>query len=158
MFGLFLIGITKGRTKLLMIFWTIAMTGFVGAMSAARVDNITPTVYPLITLASISVGAVIIPCSIIAQVVCPTEFIGTVTAITLAIRYIGGAIGFTVYYNVFFHHVTQYVTPQATLAITQGGLMVNIVSIEQVTADTTKLFTFVSAHPICRGECVLTMV
>lgn len=145
--GLVLIGVTKGRTKFLMIFWTFAMTGFVGAMSAAKVDNLTPLVYPIITLASISVGAVIIPCSIIAQIVCPTEFIGTVTAITLAIRYIGGAIGFTVYYNVFYHKLKEdYITPQATLALTEGGLMVNIITIDQVTEGLTELFTYVSAE------------
>merc|ERR1712000_221481 len=48
-------------------------------------------------------GAVIIPCSLIAQIVCPTDLIGTITAITLSIRYIGGAVGFAVFYNVFFH-------------------------------------------------------
>lgn len=147
--GLVLIGVTKGRTKFLMIFLTMGMTGFVGAMSAAKVDNITPLVYPIITLASIFVGAVIIPCSIIAQIVCPTEFIGTVTAITLAIRYIGGAIGFTVYYNIFYHKLeTKYIVEQATAAIGSGMLAVNIVSIDQVTADTRELFTYVSVHSI----------
>lgn len=145
--GLVLIGVTKGRTKFLMIFWTVMMTGFVGAMSVANTTNLSPTVYPIITLASISVGAVIIPCSIIAQVVCPTEFIGTVTAITLAIRYVGGAIGFTVYYNIFYHKLNPgYITPLATLSLTEGGLAdyVNIVSLAQVTADVNKLYTMVS--------------
>lgn len=138
--GLVLIGVTKGRTKFLMIFWTIAMTAFTGAMSAARTDNITPTVYPIVTLASIAVGAVIIPCSIIAQVICPTEFIGTVTAITLSIRYIGGAIGFTVYYNVFYHNLKNEITKVAPTAFGKG-LSVNIISVAQVTEETTRYFT-----------------
>lgn len=66
----------------------------------------------IVTLASIGVGGVIIPSSIIAQIVCPAELIGTVTAITLSIRYIGGAIGFTAYYNVFVHQYTKD-SPQA---------------------------------------------
>ena len=94
---------TKGRTKFLMTFWCIWMTAFVGAMSVARTDNISPTVYPIVTLACVGVGAVIIPCSLIAQIACPTDLIGTITAITLSIRYIGGAVGFAVFYNVFFH-------------------------------------------------------
>lgn len=93
----------KGRIRWLMVFWCTFMTAFVGAMSVARTDNLIPTVYPIVTLASIGVGAVIIPCSLIAQIVCPTDLIGTITAITLAIRYIGGAVGFAVFYNVFFH-------------------------------------------------------
>ena len=91
--ALVLIGVTKGRTTALMIFWTCFMTAFTGAMVVARRYNLVPVVYPIVTLASFGVGAVIIPCSIIAQITCPTELIGTVTAITLAIRYIGGAIG-----------------------------------------------------------------
>ncbi|KAK4616312.1 Trichothecene efflux pump TRI12 [Fulvia fulva] len=121
-FALFLIGLTKGRTTILMIFWTLAMTGFTGAMSAARTYNLTPTVYPILTLASISVGAVIIPCSIIAQVMCPQELIGTVTAITLSIRYIGGAIGFTAYYNVFFHEYFGLANTIAAPQITAAGV------------------------------------
>lgn len=87
--SLILIGITKGRTTVLMVFWTCAMTAFTGSLSIARPGNLS-TVYPLITFSAISVGAVIIPSSIIAQIVCPTELIGTITAVTLSIRYIGG--------------------------------------------------------------------
>ncbi|KAF2767092.1 MFS general substrate transporter [Teratosphaeria nubilosa] len=101
--ALLLIGVTKGRTTILMIFWTALMTAFVGAMSVATTTNLYPTVYGILVFAAIGVGAVIIPCSIIAQIVCPVEYIGTITAITLSIRYIGGAIGFSVYYNVFYH-------------------------------------------------------
>jgi MFS family permease len=138
--GLVLIGVTKGRTKALLIFWTAAMTAFTGAMSVARTDNLTPTVYPIVTLASIAVGAVIIPCSIIAQVICPTEFIGTVTAITLSIRYIGGAIGFTAYYNVFYANLKHVIEEKATGAFA-AGLQVNIISVEQLTEETTRYFT-----------------
>ena len=98
-----LIRAIKSRLRVLMVFWCVFMTAFVGAMAAARTDNLTPTVYPIITMASIGVGAVIIPCSLVAQITCPTDLIGTITAITLSIRYIGGAVGFAAFYNVFFH-------------------------------------------------------
>lgn len=82
-------------------------TAGTGAMSISTPHNLGAT-YAVITIASLGVGAVIIPCSIIAQIACPTELIGTITAITLAIRYIGGAIGFTAYYNVLFRKFTTY--------------------------------------------------
>ncbi|KAF7192075.1 Trichothecene efflux pump TRI12 [Pseudocercospora fuligena] len=133
-FSLVLFGVTKGRTKALMIFWSLFMTGFVGAVSVARTDNLNPTVYAIVTLASIGVGAVIIPVSIIAQIVCPTELIGTVTAITLSIRYIGGAIGFTAYYNVFYHKFsTEYVIP-AGFEVAAAG----------ITSDYQTLFTMLT--------------
>lgn len=103
---LVLIPITKGRIRLLMIFFTGMMTAGTGAMCIARPDNLD-TVYAVVTIASIGVGGVIIPCSIIAQIACPDDLIATVTAITLSIRYIGGAIGFAVYYNLFYHKVGE---------------------------------------------------
>lgn len=124
--SLVMIGVTKGRTKWLMMFWTAFMTAFVGAVSVATPENITPVMYPIIMFASIGVGGVIIPASIIAQIVCPVELIGTITAITLSIRYIGGAIGFTAYYNVLYHKFigTASTYPIGT-AIVQHGIATN---------------------------------
>lgn len=106
---LILIPVTKGSIRALMIFFTALMTAGTGAICVARPDNLN-TVYGLVTIASIGVGGVIIPCSIIAQIACPDELIATVTAITLSIRYIGGAIGFAVYSNLFYHKVTESLT------------------------------------------------
>lgn len=78
-------------------------------MASANLSNL-PQVYGLVTIASLGVGAVIIPCSIIAQLACPHELVGTITAITLSLRYVGGAIGFTAYYNVFYHKLVPYAT------------------------------------------------
>ncbi|KAK1050699.1 hypothetical protein LTR74_016980 [Friedmanniomyces endolithicus] len=118
--ALVFIGITRGRTTSLMIFWCTLMTAFTGAMSVATTQNLYPTVYPILLFASIGVGAVIIPCSIIAQIVCPTELIGTITAITLSVRYIGGAVGFTAYYNVFFHKFQLYAQSVGVTIIEEG--------------------------------------
>lgn len=80
--------------------------------------------YVVVTLASLGVGGVIIPSSIIAQIVCPNELIATITAITLSIRYIGGAIGYTAYYNVFYHNFTQYATQRVAIeTIVFGGMV-----------------------------------
>lgn len=106
---LVLIPITKGHIKALMIFFTAMMTAGTGAVSISNPHNL-PTVYAVVAIASIGVGGVIIPCSIIAQIACPDELIATITAITLSIRYIGGAIGFAVYSNLYFHKFTEYAT------------------------------------------------
>lgn len=90
-------------------------------MSVATTHNL-PTVYGIVTIASIGVGAVIIPCSIIAQLCCPEDLIGTITAVTLSIRYIGGAIGFTAYYSVFYHKFTHYATTQVAITIVEQGV------------------------------------
>ena len=121
---LVLIPITKGRIRALMIFFTALMTAGTGAMSVARTDNLG-TVYAILTLAALGVGGVIIPCSIIAQIACPDELIATITAITLSIRYVGGAIGFTVYSNLFFHKTTEALTQHLAIETLGMQLVVN---------------------------------
>lgn len=80
--------------------------------------------YVVVSLAAIGVGGVIIPSSIIAQIVCPTELIATITAITLSIRYIGGAIGYTAYYNVFYHKFVPVATQKVAIeTIVFGGMI-----------------------------------
>lgn len=51
-------------------------------------------------------------------IICPDDLIATVAALTLSIRVIGGAVGYTAYYNVFI----QKFVPNATKYI--GGAMV----------------------------------
>lgn len=97
----------NGRIKEVMIFFCVLMTAFCGTMSIANPDNLN-TIYAIVLFAALGVGGVIIPSSIIAQIVCPPDLIGTITAITLAIRYIGGAIAFTAYYNAVDHKYNTY--------------------------------------------------
>lgn len=115
------IPVTKGRIREIMIFATALMTAGTGAMVVARPDNIN-VVYGIVTIASLGVGAVIIPCSIIAQIICPDDLIATITAITLAIRYVGGAIGFTIYYNVFYQKLTVLLEENVAGAVVIGQL------------------------------------
>lgn len=100
-------------------------------MSAGEVDNLS-TMYGLVTIAGLGVGAVIIPCSIIAQLACPHELVGTITAITLAIRYIGGAIGFTAYYNVFYHKLETIATEQGAQLYGGENLTLSIALIQEL--------------------------
>lgn len=114
----------------------------------------------VLTIASIGVGLVIIPCSIICQICCPFELIGTITAITLSIRYIGGAIGFTAYYNIFEH---KFVTAAGAIsgpkaahsvatAIVENGISLNPKAITELitlaaTAQFDNLKLLLSAGP-----------
>jgi len=40
-----------------------------------------------------------VPATIITTILCPDDLIATITALTLAIRLIGGIVGYTVYVN-----------------------------------------------------------
>ena len=74
------------------------------------------------------IKAVVIPCSIIAQLCCPDDLIGTITAITLAVRYVGGAVGFSVYDNVLYHKFVLYSTDIVAKDTIIGGGLVNYTS------------------------------
>ena len=93
-------------------------------MSVADKNNLN-AMYALVLIAGLGVGAVIIPCSIIAQLVCPDDLIGTITAITLAIRYVGGAIGFAVYDNVLYHKFLESAAQIVAVDTIIGGGLVN---------------------------------
>lgn len=80
----------------------------------------------LLTLAGLGIGGIVVPASIITTIICPDvrsnsvplspsftptntpsqDLIATVAALTLAIRVIGGSIGYTTYYNVFISRFT----------------------------------------------------
>lgn len=97
---LILISVTKGKIRELMIISCIFMTAGVGGLAALTRDNVWVS-YICLIIGGLGVGGILVPASIISQIVCPDELIATVTALTLAIRVLGGAIGYSIYYNVF---------------------------------------------------------
>lgn len=120
--GLALIPISKGRMREIMIFFTALMTATTGALSIGTPNNLT-AVLVLVSIACTAVGAVVIPSTIIAQIACPDDLIATVTALTLSIRYIGGAVGYSIYIAVFTKEATKYLTAMATNTIAMNAIV-----------------------------------
>jgi len=112
----------KGGNKELMIAASVLMTAGCGGLAAARLDNINQ-VYGILVVAGLGIGGIVVPASIISTIICPDDLIATVAALTLAIRVIGGSIGYCVYYNVF---INKFI-PAATYYI--GGTMVTKLNI-----------------------------
>ena len=84
----------------------------------------------LLVLGGLGIGGIIIPASIITTIICPDDLIATVSALTLAVRVIGGSVGYCAYYNVF---LSKFV-PNAIKYI--GGTMVLELGITNVTLIT----------------------
>ncbi|RMZ70656.1 MFS drug efflux pump [Pyrenophora seminiperda CCB06] len=122
-----LIILTKGRVRELMIFFTALMTAATGAMSIARPDNLSATLV-VVVFASIGIGGILIPTSIVAQTMCPDEYIATITALTLSIRFIGGAIGFSIYTNVFSRKTAEYFTQYVAIDVLVTKSVVNFLT------------------------------
>ncbi|KXT00240.1 hypothetical protein AC578_1224 [Pseudocercospora eumusae] len=123
---LWLLSVFRGHNKELMIASSVLMTAGCGALSVAKVDNLS-TIWGLLFLAGLGIGGIVVPASIITTIICPDDLIATVAALTLSIRVIGGSIGYCVYYNVF---VSKFV-PKATHYI--GGYMMTELNITSET-------------------------
>ncbi|KAJ9623525.1 hypothetical protein H2203_005787 [Taxawa tesnikishii (nom. ined.)] len=109
---LWLISALRGHIRTLLIISSVLMTAGCGALSIARVDNLHQ-LWGILIVAGLGIGGIVVPASIITTIICPDDLIATVAALTLAIRVIGGSIGYTVYYNVF---ISKFV-PAATYYI-----------------------------------------
>ena len=56
-------------------------------------------------LAGLGIGGIVVPASIMTTIICPDDLIATVAALTLSIRVIGGAVGYTVYWQLLLGSV-----------------------------------------------------
>ena len=79
----------------------------------ANRDNMS-TVYVILVIAGLGIGGILVPASIITTIVCPDDLIATVSALTLAIRVVGGSIGYAIYYNVFYNKFVPILTAKVS--------------------------------------------
>lgn len=118
---LWLLSVYRGGNRLFLFISSCLMTAGCGALASARLDNLN-AVYGILVVAGLGIGGIVVPASIITTIICPSDLIATVTALTLAVRVIGGAVGYTIYYNVF---INKFV-PIATQTIGSACVMHNI--------------------------------
>jgi hypothetical protein len=118
---LWLLSVFRGNNRALMIGASVMMTAGTGAMAAANRDNL-PAVYGILVVSGLGIGGIVVPASIITTIICPDDLIATVAALTLSIRVIGGAIGFTVYYNVFYTKLVPKLTDHVLRVCLTNGI------------------------------------
>lgn len=97
------------------------MTAGVGALAA-----VTPMRRALgigvSVLGGFGVGGIIIPAAIILTIISPDEVIATVTAINLSVRFIGGSIGYAIYFNIFENKIAAVLPTLVETAAIAAGL------------------------------------
>lgn len=128
--SLFLMPQVRGHIRWLILGSCVIMTAGCGALAAARLDNIN-TVYGILFVAGMGVGGIIIPASTITTYICPSDLIATITALTISIRIIGGAIGYAVYYNIFLNKLVPELVKEIGGACFKSGIN-NITTIIQI--------------------------
>jgi hypothetical protein len=118
---LWLLSVFRGHNRELMIVSSCMMTAGCGALAAARLDNIN-AVYGILVVAGLGIGGIVVPASIMTTIICPDDLIATVAALTLAIRVIGGAIGYTTYYNVFYNKFVPILTKNIIISCVENKI------------------------------------
>ena len=68
-------------------------------------DNAVTTI-ALATVAGFGLGGVIVPAATVAMIAAPDALITTCAALSLSVRAVGGAIGYSIYYNIFVKKLT----------------------------------------------------
>jgi Fungal trichothecene efflux pump (TRI12) len=67
-------------------------------------------------------GAVIIPCQVIASIICPDDLIATVFALTISVRILGGALGYAIYYSILTQKFPAAAAEYIVTAAVEAGI------------------------------------
>lgn len=139
----------SGNAKWILFMASAMLTGFGGSLASMSPTN----VYQSVTLASFTafgLGGVIVPAATVAMIASPDALITTCAALSLSVRAVGGAIGYSIYYSVFVKKLTKVLpvlvgeyAVKAGLPLTSATLFVgtfltapaNITSVEGVTPE-----------------------
>jgi MFS family permease len=105
------------RSREILMVALVIMTAFGGALAASTQENPKLTVF-LGTMATFGVGGVLVPAATVAMIVTPDVLITTAAALSLAIRSVGGSIGYSIYYNIFATRLEK----RLPLYIAQGAI------------------------------------
>lgn len=76
----------------------------------------------LATIGGFGIGGVIVPSATVAMTACPDSLIATAAALTLTIRFVGGSIGYSIYYNVFSQKLAPALPARILEYATKAGL------------------------------------
>ena len=111
----------KGANRELLLASSILMTAGVGALSGVGTEHKAMGIV-MSFIGGYGVGGIIIPAAVILTIVSPDENIALVTAVTISIRLIGGAIGYAVYFNVLQQKVTKVLPTNVAENAVMAGL------------------------------------
>lgn len=115
------LSIFHGANRELLVVSSCLMTAGVGALAAVNQGNRGLGV-GMSVLGGFGVGGIIIPAAVILTIISPDEVIATVAAINLSVRFIGGSIGYAIYYNIFQNKLVEVIPATVGLAAATAGL------------------------------------
>ena len=141
----------RGHNKAILIVASILMTAGCGALSIARPDNLHQ-LWGILIVASLGIGGIVVPASVMSTIVCPPDLIGTITALTLSIRVIGGSIGYCAYYNIFISKFTPAAIHYIGGTLVLGGVTSPAIIEEAIVLTGASLLEEISMLPGIAGN------
>lgn len=111
----------KGGSKWVLFLAALMLTAFGGSLASMTPEN----VYQSVTLASFAafgLGGVIVPAATVAMIAAPDALITTCAALSLSVRAVGGAIGYSIYYSVFARKLKSRLPVLVATYALQAGL------------------------------------
>ena len=116
----FLMSYTKGHVRSMFTIVACIMTAFTGALALSTPDNSAYTI-TMATFAAFGNGALVVPALTLAFYAAPDEFVGTVGALSLSVRFLGGSIGTAIYFNVFLTKFSENLPAYVGAAAVSNG-------------------------------------
>jgi len=121
------IDLTRGRIReVFIVVSAIALAGL-GSMNAITPDN-SAMGMGLSFLAGLGLGGLYIPTAAVLMIVSPDDLLGGITGLDLAVRWMGGAVGFAVYYNFLQNKLLNVLPTNVGLAAVKAGLPITKVA------------------------------
>jgi hypothetical protein len=117
----FLMSYTRGHVRHMFFLMAAIMTAFTGALALSTPNNPGYTI-TMATFAAFGNGALVVPALTLAFYAAPDEFVGTVGALSLAVRFVGGSIGTSVFFNIFFTQFKQFLPRNVAAAALATGV------------------------------------
>lgn len=100
-----LMSYTRGHVRTLFTISAAIMTAFTAALAKSTPENPAFTI-AMATFAAFGNGALVVPALTLALYAAPDNYIGTVGALSLSARFLGGSVGTSIYFNVFKQKLT----------------------------------------------------
>lgn len=113
----------KKNSREVLLCGAIIMTAFGGSLACMTPENPKTTV-ALATITCFGLGGMIVPTASVALLVAPDQLLTTAAALSLSVRTIGGAIGYSIYYNVFVNKLKKTLPVYAATYAIKAGLPV----------------------------------
>ena len=121
------LSILRGANRELLVISSSLMTAGVGALAAVNQHRRALGI-GMSVLGGFGVGGIIIPAAIILTIISPDKYIATIAAINLSIRFIGGSIGYAVYWNIFENKLADVLPALVSAASVAAGLPTSEIS------------------------------